>query len=150
MKAFLASDEPKPTYTRGFWIGLVLSAPIIAYGLRGAYDHLPDVQLTSFLTFFVGGAVVHDLVVAPVVCLLGWLVLRAVPKVAIGPVQAALVASGVIGLVSWPFVRGYGITEGEASFLSRNYTASLLIAWSVVWAAAGATVVVRVVNARRR
>lgn len=150
MKAFLTSDEPKPTYTAGFWIGLVLAAPVVAYGFKGALDHLPDVQLTSFVTYFVGGAVVHDLLLAPAVCVIGWLVVRVVPKVAVGPVQAALVASGVIGLVSWPFVRGYGITGGEPSFLSRNYTASVLTAWAVVWAAAAVAIAVRIVTARRQ
>ena len=150
MKAFLTSDEPTPTYTKGFWIGLVMATPVLAYGLKGALDHLPDVQLTSFITYFVGGAVVHDLVLAPAVCLIGWAVVRLVPKVAVAPVQAALVASGVIGLVSWPFVRGYGITAGEPSFLSRNYATSVLTAWSVVWAAAAVAIVVRIVSARRR
>ena len=150
MKTSLAGDEPKPTYTKGFWIGLALAVPVLAYGLKGAYDNLPDVQLTSFATYFVGGAVVHDLVLAPAVCLVGWIVLRVVPRVAVGPVQAALVASGVIGLISWPFVRGYGVTSGEPSFLSRNYATSVLTAWVVVWAIAAIAIAVRVVNARRR
>ncbi len=149
MKAFLASDEPKPTYTKGFWIGLVLASPILAYGLKGAYDNLPDVQLTSALTYFVGAAIVHDLVLAPLVCFIGWLVLRLVPRVAVAPVQAALIVSGVVALVAWPFVRAYGIAEGEPSFLSRNYTASVLTVWTVVWIAAAIVIVVRVVSARR-
>ncbi|MDE0805021.1 MAG: hypothetical protein OSA99_17075 [Acidimicrobiales bacterium] len=150
MKAFLTSDEPRPTYTKGFWIGLVFATPVVAYGLRGALANLPDVQLTSFVIYFVGGAVVHDLVLAPVACIVGWVVLRVVPKVAIGPVQAALMASGVVGLISWPFVRGYGITDGEPSFLSRNYATSVLTAWAIIWAIAAAAIVSRVLTARRR
>lgn len=150
MKTFVTSDEPKPAYTKGFWIGLVLAAPVVAYGLRGALANLPDVQLTSFVTYFVGAAVVHDLVLAPAVCVVGWVVLRIVPKVAVGPVQAALVATGVIGLISWPFVRGYGVTGGEPSFLSRNYAASVLVAWAIVWTLAAVATVVRMFNARRR
>lgn len=150
MKAFLTSDEPAPTYTKGFWIGLALGLPIVGYGVRGVLDALPGVQLTSFLRYFVGAAIIHDLILGPLVCLVGWAVLRGVPAVAKGPVQAALVASGTLALVAWPFVRGYGITPGEPSFLSRNYTASLLIAWAVVWGAAALLVGLRVVSARRR
>ena len=142
--------EPPPTGMKGFWIGLVLGAPLIAYGLRGVLDELPGVQLTSFVQFFVGGALVHDVVLAPAVCVIGWLVLRRVPRVAVAPVQAALLASAVVGLVSWPFVRAYGITPGEPSFLSRNYTASVLVVWACVWIMAAFAVARRVVIARRR
>lgn len=132
---------------RGFWVGLALGVPFLAYGIRGAVDGLPGVQLTSFLRWFVGSAVVHDLVLGPSVCLLGVLVVRLVPPTARAPVQAVLFAGGVTALVAWPFVRGYGVTSGEPSFLSRNYTASVLTIWAgclvagVAWTA---------VSARRR
>lgn len=143
-------DESAPTYGPGFWVGLALGLPLVAFGLRGVLGQFSGPALESFVVYFVGGAALHDLVVAPAVCVVGWLVVRAVPKVALGPVQAALLASGVIGLVSWPLVRGYGITPGEPSFLSRDYVASVLIAWGVVWTLAAIAVGVRVVNARRR
>ena len=139
-----------PAQTKGLWVGLLLGLPFVAYGFRGVLADLPGVQLTSFGWYFVGAAVVHDVLVAPAVCVLGWFVLRRLPAVAVGPVQAALLASGVIGLVSWPFVRGYGVTPGEPSFLSRDYTRSVLVLWSVVWAVAVVVVTSRAVIARRR
>lgn len=144
------SRPPAPVYTPGFWIGLVLGLPVVVYGLLGVIDGLPGVQLTSFARFFLGGAVVHDLLLAPFVCVVGWLVVRLLPRPAVAPAQVALIVSAVVGLVAWPFVRGYGITPGEPSFLSRNYTASVLTVWAVVWAAAAVVVVVRVFSARRR
>lgn len=146
----LRGGGPKPGHGKGFWIGLVLASPILAYGLRGAHADLPGVQLTSAITYFVGGAVVHDLALAPLVCVIGWLVLRFVPGVAVAPVQVALIVSGIVGLVSWPFVRGYGITEGEPSFLSRNYTVSVLTVWGAVWVTAALVIGIRVISARRR
>ena len=143
-------SEDAPRYDAGFWIGLALGVPIVAYGVRGVLDALPGVQLTSFLRWFVGGALVHDLVLAPLVCLVAWIVLRTVPAVAAGPVQGALLASGLVGLVSWPFVRGYGVTPGEPSFLSRDYTASVLWIWAAIWTVALVVIVRRSVNARRR
>lgn len=142
------SDEPR--YTIGFWVGFALGAPVVAFGLRGVLAELPGVQLTSFAFWFLGGALIHDLLLAPVVCMLGWISARRLPRSAVAPVQAALVASGIVALVSWPFVRGYGITPGEPSFLSRNYTGSVLVVWTVVWAVAIIAIVMRALNARRR
>ena len=139
-----------PRQGAGFWIGLVLGAPVVGSGVRGVLDALPGVQLTSFLRWFVGGAILHDLLVAPLVCLMAWGVVRIVPAVAAGPVQGALLASGVVGLVSWPFVRGYGITPGEPSFLSLDYAASVLVIWAAIWLIAAVAILWRSFNARRR
>ncbi|WP_436793069.1 hypothetical protein [Actinospongicola halichondriae] len=150
MKQFLTSDEPKPSYGVGFWVGLVLGVPVVAYGLWGLVDTFPGDRLVNIATYFVGGAVVHDLIVAPAVCVLGWLLLRFVPRAAVGPVQAAAAVSAVVALVAWPLVRGYGVTAGEPSFLSRDYTASVLVVWGVVWSVAALVVAFRLVSARRR
>lgn len=145
-----STTDDTPTYGAGFWVGLALGVPIVAYGVRGVVDALPGVQLTSFLRWFLGGALVHDLLLAPLVCALAWCVLRVVPPTAAGPVQGALVASGLVGLVSWPFVRGYGVTPGEPSFLSRDYTASVLWIWAAIWTVAALVTVWRSFSARRR
>lgn len=150
MKHVVSSDEARPASGTGFWIGLALGLPLVAYGLWGLVDTFPGDRLRNVAVYFVGGAVVHDLLVAPAVCLLGWVLVRFVPRVAVGPVQAAAVASGIVALVAWPLVRGYGITAGEPSFLSRNYTASVLIVWGVAWSTAAIVILVRVVTARRR
>lgn len=124
---------------RGLWIGVVLGTPVVAYGVAGVFDALPGVQLTSFARWFVGGALVHDLLLAPAVCAVGWVLARYVPGRARAPAQAALIASGVVTLVAWPFIRGDGVTAGEPSFLSRDYETSLLVVLGVVW---GATLLV--------
>ncbi len=134
--------------SRGFWIGLLAGTPVIAYGIVGAIDHLPGVQGTSFLRWFVGVALVHDLLVGPLVVAAGWVLARRLSRPAVAPVQGALLASGMVGLVSWPFVRAYGITPGEPSFLSRNYAASLAVAWGVIWLLAAAVVGIRLVRGR--
>ena len=139
-----------PMYTRHFWIGLGVGSVLIAYGARGAVTELTGVQLTSFLRYFVGAALVHDLLVAPAAGAVAWLVARRVPKVAVGPVHAALLVSAVVAVVAWPLVRGYGATPGEPSFLSRDYGTSVLVIWAVVWTSAAAAIMWRIVSARRR
>lgn len=144
------SDADAPRYTRAFWIGLGVGSVLIAYGARGAVTELPGVQLTSFLRYFVGAPIVHDLLAAPAVGAVAFLVARRVPRVAVGPVQAALMVSALVALVAWPFVRRYGVTPGEPSFLSRDYGTSVLLIWAVVWTLAAAALVRRIVSARRR
>lgn len=146
----MSDDAPTPPPTRAFWIGLVVGAPVIAYGAWGIFDTFQGPGRASYLRYFVGGAVIHDLLLAPAVCLLGWFVFRRLPAIALGPVQAAAIASGLAGLVAWPFVRGYGVTPGEPSFLSRDYFASLVVVWTVVWVLAAVAVIGRVLSARRR
>lgn len=141
-------NEEAPTYNRWFWIGLALAVPVLAYGIRGALEELPGVQLTSFLRYFVGGALVHDIVIGPVVCVVGWVLARRLPRDSVVPVQGALASSAIVSLVSWPLLRGYGATAGEPSFLSRNYATSLVVTLAVIWTVALGTVVVRRLNAR--
>lgn len=132
--------------TAGRWIGLVLGLPIVAYGVHGAVEHLPGVQLTSFARFFLGGPLVHDLLLAPVAGLVAWLVGWVLPSFAVGPVRAGLAATVVVGLVAWPLVGGYGATAGEPSFLARDYAASVVVASLLIWL----VVAVQIVRFRRR
>lgn len=141
--------QPRESTPVGFWVGLAIGAPMIIYGLRGALDALPGAQGTSALRYFVGAAVLHDLVLGPVVCVVGWFAAKALPKPMVAPVQAALVVSGLASIVALPFLRTDGATVGEPSFLSRDYGTSLVIVLVVVWVTAAAASAARIVRARR-
>lgn len=132
----------------GFWIGLAIGAPVIAYGLRGALGALPGVQFTSALRYFVGAAVLHDVVLGPVVCLVGWLAATSLPRPVAAPVQAALIASGLVSIVAFPFLRTDGANSGEPSFLSRDYGTSLAIVLGAVWLTAAVAIAFRIVKGR--
>lgn len=144
------SASEAPRYTRAFWVGLAVGGLLLAYGARGALAELPGVELTSFFRYFVGAAVVHDLLVAPAAGAVALVVARRAPRVAVGPVQAALLVSAIVVLVAWPFVRGYGVTPGEPSFLSRDYGRSVLVVLAVVWASATVAIALRMLRSRRR
>ncbi len=133
-----------------FWAALVPGGIMVAFGVRGLVMVTDSAALWSAGRWLVGGNLVHDLVLSPVICLVAWLLARALPDVARGPVQGACVAAGVIGVVAYPLVRGYGITPGEPSFLSRDYLQSVLILWGLSALVAVVVVVGRVVSARRR
>ena len=117
-----------------------------AYGVLLLLDLGWD-QVRDAGTWLVGGVVAHDAVLAPVVLVVGLLVLRLVPRVARAPVAVGLVVLGTVTLVAVPVLGRFGASPGNPTLLDRDYVAG----W---WALVGLTVVVVagavVVRARRR
>ncbi len=125
------------TETRGgavrFWLTAAIGWAIIAYGLRGMFHHRIDTRPANLARFAVGGALLHDLIFAPVVLVAGLLIARAVTGRSRAIVQAALIVSGCLALFSYPVVRGFGHAAHNPSSLPHNYTANLAIVIGVVW-----------------
>lgn len=126
-----------------FWISAAAGWAVIAFGVRGILEHSLDTRPANLARFVVGGALLHDLVVAPLVILVGVLVVRTVPGRARAVVQGALIVSAILALFSYPLVRAYGLAANNPTSLPHNYTANLLVVLGVVWAVAAAVVVVR-------
>jgi predicted anti-sigma-YlaC factor YlaD len=129
---------PESTSRRGLLVGLVLGVPVIGYGLRGALVDAGDTHPTELARWVIGAALVHDLVVVPVVAAVALLVRRFTPRRAWPPVRAGLAATGIFVAVGWPFVRGYGRDQTNPSLLPRNYGAGLAAAVGVIWLAVAA------------
>ena len=126
-----------------FWISAAAGWAVIAWGLRGIFQHSLDTRPGNLARFVVGGALLHDLLVAPLVILAGVLLVRVVRGRARAVVQAALAVSGLVALFSYPLVRGYGLAANNPTSLPHNYTANLLVVLGVVWAFAAAAVIFR-------
>ena len=126
----------------GRWIGLALGLPVIAWGIHGLLAESRRTHPAELGRWIVGSALVHDAVVLPVVLLVAVVARRLVPAVAWPPVRWALASSGVLVLVSWPFVRGYGRRSSNPSLLPRDYGTGVLIAIGGVWLVAGLLVAV--------
>lgn len=133
---------------RMFWPGVALGWVVAAVGIWGLLSDAERTRPRESVRFVVGAALVHDLVLAPVVVLAGWVLAKAVPPRIRGPVQAALVVSAMVALFSVPFVRGYGRAVTNPSILPRNYGAGLAVTLGAVWAAAAAAVALRCWRAR--
>ena len=136
------SAAPRPAGPR-FWISATVGWAAIGWGVFGIFSNRLDTRPANLAKFVVGGALLHDLLVAPIVILAGVLVARAVPARARGPVQAALVVSGIVALFSWPLVRAYGLAANNPTSLPHNYGLNLLIVLGVVWAVAAAAVLLK-------
>lgn len=127
----------------GFWVAAAVGWTVMAVALTGALlDHV-DTRPPSLARFLLGGALVHDLVVAPVVIAGGALVARWVRPRSRAAVQAALIVSGSLALFSFPLVRGYGRAAGNPTSVPHDYGRNLLVVVALVWAIAGATALVR-------
>jgi hypothetical protein len=139
----VSGTERPPAAGTGFWISAATGWVIIAYGLRGMIHHRLDTRPANLAKFAVGGALIHDLIFAPLVLLVGTVISRSTPAKVRGIVQAALIVSGTLVLFAYPLVRGYAHALRNPSSLPHNYTANLGIALAIVWAVATVAVMVR-------
>ena len=126
-----------------FWISAAIGWAVIAWGVIGILSNSLDTRPANLAKFVVGGALLHDLLVAPVAVLVGVLIARTVPAPARGPVQAALAVSAIIALFAYPLVRGYGLAANNPTSLPHNYGLNLVVVLGVVWAVTAAAVVMR-------
>jgi hypothetical protein len=130
-----------------FWVSAAAGWALIFWGVRGALHHHIDTRPSELARFFIGSALIHDLIFAPVVLGLGVLVARLVRGRWRAPVQTALLISGSAALFAWPEVRDYARVIHNPTSLPHNYTANLLVVFAVVWVV---TAIVAVLAWRRR
>lgn len=141
---------PETTSRRGLLVGLALGLPVLAYGVRGVAVDAARTHPAELVRWMVGANLVNDLVVVPVALVVGRVGARLTPDRLWPAVRAGLLVSGMLVLVAWPFVRGYGRDPTNPSLLPRDYGAGLLAALGVVWLAAAAMGFVSVLRGRRR
>ena len=139
---------PETTSRGGLLIGLALGLPVVGYGLRGAIVDAADTHPPELARWVIGAALVHDLVVVPVAGAVALMVRRFSPRRAWPPVRAGLAATGILVVVGWPFVRGYGRDPTNPSLLPRNYGAGLAAAIGVIWLLVASWVAWRYLPAR--
>ena len=126
-----------------FWASAAVGWALILVGVRGVFSHRIDTRPAQLARFVVGGALIHDLLIAPVVIILGVALTRVVRGRARAVVQAALVVSAALALFSYPLVRAFGRAAHNPTSLPHNYAANLAIVLGVVWAVAAVVVLVR-------
>jgi hypothetical protein len=129
-----AVDPGRPGHRRGalFWVSATAGWAIIGWGVRGALHHHLDTRPGELTRFFVGGAVVHDLLFAPFVLAAGVALSRVVHGRWRAAVQAGAIICGCTALFAWPEVRDYARVNHNPSSLPHNYTANLLVVLVVV------------------
>jgi hypothetical protein len=145
-----ATDLPDTTSRRGLLVGLALGLPIVAFGVRGVLVDAARTHPAELSGWIVGSAVATDLLVVPGAVAVGAVAHRFTPRSWWPTVSAALMVSGALILVGWPFVRGYGRDPANPSLLPRDYAAGLALAVAAAWVVAAAVLAARWAARRRR
>lgn len=130
-------------YGRLFWTGVVLGWAGIGFGVVSAFTHWRSVDPPQFVIWIVGLALLHDLVMAPAVSLIGKALAGAGGRWWLGVVEAALLASGSIVLFSIPLVAGWGRQADNPSLLPRGYLRGPVLILGLIWVLALAALVRR-------
>lgn len=145
-----AADEPHASrHGPMFWFSAAGGWAVIGYGLWGIFHHHIDTRPANLARFVVAGALLHDLAFAPLVLLLGVLLVRAVGGRARAILQATLIVSGCLALFSFPLVRGYGHATHNPTSEPHNYTANLALVLGLVWAVATVILVIHIRSGRK-
>ncbi|MGY1748394.1 hypothetical protein [Modestobacter sp. SYSU DS0511] len=144
-------DRPATSALRPWWRWLFIGPGLAAvlwggWNLATAGSRIP---LGSWATWFIGSALLHDLVIAPLWIGLGWLAARFLPAPARPPVVVTGVVSGVLTLVTLPFLLAPADGPANPSFLPRDLERNLLLLVVAVWLVAAAWAVVAVRRSRR-
>jgi uncharacterized membrane protein YoaK (UPF0700 family) len=144
-----------PRYGRAFWIALPVGAALMTFGAVGLVGDSGVGAGAEVFGWLVGADVAHDFVLAPLACVVGAAVARALPRWCRAPIQAALLTSGVLLIVVFPALRGFGRDQvpDNTSVQPLDYTTATLTALAVVWVTAAVWLVVRLATSdqgRRR
>jgi FtsH-binding integral membrane protein len=122
--------QPTPVV---FWPLAILGWAVMVYGVIGLLSNASRTHPPTWAIWFFGAAIVHDLLLAPLVLSIGKLIARRAPRRGKAYVQAALIMSGTVVLASIPVLLGFGRDPNDPSTLPNNYTAGLLAVLAVIW-----------------
>jgi hypothetical protein len=124
--------------TKVFWTFGILGTAIMAFGIWGLFNDSARTHPTQWVRWFVGSALVHDLLIAPLVFAIAVLLVRRISPRYRAIVQGGLIASGVILLTTFPLLRGYGQRPDNPSALPNDYGMGVLVTLGVIWLAVAA------------
>lgn len=119
----------------------VAGLALLAYGAVLSWEFVSSrtVNAVQGVAWFVGGPLVHDGLVAPVIGLTGLLLTRIVARPWRTPVAVGAVLTAVLALLAIPLLwRPFGVVTNPGLH-DRNYGAGLAIALGVVWLAVAVT-----------
>ena len=117
------------------WFLAVTGLALLGYGAVLAWEFAGSrtVNAVQGAAWFVGGPIVHDGLVAPVVGLVGLGLARVLPRPWHRPVVVGLVLTGVLTLLSVPLLwRPYGGATNPGLH-DRDYGTGLAVALGIVW-----------------
>lgn len=134
------SDERRPGIA--FWASALVGAGIVLFGILGLLENEPR-GAPSAIRWFIGGALVLDLIVVPLGAAVGWVARRAVPGWAWPAVRAGMLTSAVLIAFALPLVLDLGGTPDNPTVRPRDYETGLAVALGATWLLVAAWLLVR-------
>lgn len=136
--------KPNP---KVFWLAVVIGWTVIGIGIVGVLGDGRDVPPVDFTKWLVGLALVHDLVVVPIVLAIG----VGLSNV-LGPpwrtiTAGALIVAGPVLLFAWPYVQRWGVSASNPTIQPRDYTSGLVVVLAIISAS---SVLLAAITAVRR
>lgn len=111
----------------------------IGYGVLRILTDAKDTKPIALGKWLIGSLLVHDLLIAPVVLGIGWLLARFVPSGARVFVQAGLVTGGLVSAVGVLLIWRQGKSSARSlALLQQNYTMNLLVLLVIIAVVAAA------------
>jgi hypothetical protein len=117
---------------------------LIAIGARGIL--LGNRAVTSpinFSVWFVGGNLIHDLVVAPLVLVVAAALRRLAPARFLGPVQWASALTGIVLLLALIPLAGWGRSPRQPTVQPLNYAPGTALVLGTIWLTAAIWIALR-------
>lgn len=134
------SGIEEPPRWRSRWAFYAVGGAMMGWGLYGLLS-TASTRPMNWASFFVGGVVAHDLVFAPLLALVAVLALHHIPAPYRSYVQAGVLVTGLLMLVTLPMLVSPGRPD-DPSTLPLPYGRNLLLVLAAVWMAVALTAVV--------
>lgn len=118
------------------WLVIALGWSVMVVAVLGAWGDDALRGIGSWVRWIVGAALVHDLLLLPVVLIAGWVLTRLVPRPWRVPLRTALLVGGITALAVWPTARRWGARDDNPSILPLPVARNLAILVAVLLVAA--------------
>jgi hypothetical protein len=105
---------------------------LLGYGIVRIFTDAKDTKPAALLRWLVGALLVHDLLIAPVVLGIGWLLTRFVPPRARRYLQAGLICGGLVSAYGVLLIWRQGKAAASLALLRQDYLRNLLIVLAIV------------------
>ncbi|MEV7431359.1 hypothetical protein AB0N29_17230 [Nocardioides sp. NPDC092400] len=131
-------------------VRVVLAAVGVLLATYGAWLLVSrESDLVDVGTWLLGGAVLHDALLVPLVLVLGLVASRWLPRPARAPAAVGLVVLGSVTLLAVPVLGRFGAREDNPTLLDRDYTAGWLVLAALVAVGVVAGTIGRIPRDRR-
>jgi hypothetical protein len=119
---------------------------VVLYGITNLLIHIANPNLVLVAIWLVSALLIHDLILAPAVVGVGWLLRRFVPDRPRRFLQVGLIIGAIVTLLAIPMIYRRGSQPPQKTLLIQNYGANLALLLGIIAALTVAAYAVRVVR----